>query len=104
MILVEGYKNLADYQVDRNLYQFIEQEVLPGLDIKVDEFFSKLLTIVSELTKENQDLLIQRDKLQSQIDKWHKNNTGSFDLQAYKIFLEDIGYLLPKPAPGRDLS
>ena len=99
MILVEGYKNLADYQVDRNLYQFIEQEVLPGLDIKVDEFFSKLLTIVSELTKENQDLLLQRDKLQSQIDKWHKNNTGSFDLQAYKIFLEDIGYLLPKPAP-----
>ena len=98
-MLVDEYQNIAGFQVNRSLYQFIEQEVSPGLNIKADEFFPKLLTIVSELAQQNQDLLLQRDKMQSQIDQWHQNNAGAFDLNTYKKLLQDIGYLLPKPAP-----
>ncbi len=98
-MLVDEYQNVAGFQVNRSLYQFIEQEVLPGLDIEVDDFFPKLLSIFSELTQQNQALLLQRDQLQSKIDQWHQDNTGVFDLDAYQQFLQDIGYLLPKPAP-----
>ena len=98
-MLVNEYQSVAGFQVNRSLYQFIEQEVLPGLNIEVDDFFPKLLSIFSELTQQNQALLLQRDQLQSKIDQWHRDNTGAFDLDAYQQFLQDIGYLLPKPAP-----
>lgn len=98
-MLEDGYQNISGFQVNRSLYQFIEQEVSPGLNIKADEFFPKLLTIVSELAQQNQDLLLQRDKMQSQIDQWHQESIGAFDLNTYKKLLQDIGYLLPKPAP-----
>lgn len=98
-MLVNEYRSVAGFQVNRSLYQFIEQEVLPGLNIEVDDFFPKLLSLFSELTQQNQALLLQRDQLQSKIDQWHQDNTGVFDLNAYQQFLQDIGYLLPKPAP-----
>ncbi|WPE16217.1 malate synthase G [Candidatus Thioglobus autotrophicus] len=98
-MLVNEYQSVAGFQVNRSLYQFIGQEVLPGLNIEVDDFFPKLLSIFSELTQQNQALLLQRDQLQSKIDQWHQDNAGAFDLDAYQQFLQDIGYLLPKPAP-----
>ncbi len=98
-MLVDGYQNIAGFQVSRSLYQFVEQEVLPGLDIKADEFFPKLLTIIAELSQQNQELLLQRDQMQSQIDQWHQENAGVFDVEAYQQFLQDIGYLVPKPEP-----
>ncbi|MCH9746360.1 MAG: malate synthase G, partial [Proteobacteria bacterium] len=98
-MLVDGYQNIAGFQVSRSLYQFVEQEVLPGLDIKADEFFPKLLTIIAELSQQNQELLLQRDQMQSQIDQWHQENAGVFDVEVYQQFLQDIGYLVPKPEP-----
>ena len=98
-MLVDGYLNIAGFQVNRSLYQFVEREVLPGLDIKTGEFFPKLLTIIAELSQQNQDLLLRRDQMQSQIDQWHQDNAGAFNLEAYQQFLQDIGYLVPKPAP-----
>lgn len=98
-MLVDGYQNIAGFQVNRSLYQFVEREVLPGLDIKTGEFFPKLLTIIAELSQQNQDLLLRRDQMQSQIDQWHQDNAEVFDLEAYQQFLQDIGYLVPKPAP-----
>jgi len=38
--------------------------------------------------------LAKRDDIQAKIDEWHRNNT--FELQAYKAFLTEIGYLLPE--------
>lgn len=102
-MLEDGYQNISGFQVNRSLYQFIEQEVSPGLNIKADEFFPKLLTIVSELAQQNQDLLLQRDKMQSQIDQWHQESIGAFDLNTYKKLLQDIGYLLPKPADRKSV-
>ncbi len=50
----------------------------------------------------NQDLLLRRDELQAQIDKWHRQrviesaDTEDFK-QAYQQFLTEIGYLEPEP-------
>ena len=38
--------------------------------------------------------MAKRDDIQAKIDEWHRNNT--FELQAYKAFLTEIGYLLPE--------
>ena len=47
----------------------------------------------------NRMLLAKRDELQAKIDAWHRERRGrTYDLQAYKLFLEDIGYLLPTGA------
>ncbi len=46
------------------------------------------------LALKNKALLAKRDDIQAKIDEWHRNNT--FELQAYKAFLTEIGYLLPE--------
>jgi malate synthase len=48
---------------------------------------------VQDLLPRNQQLLEQRDAIQSQIDSWHKSKTGETQLD----FLRRIGYLQPSP-------
>lgn len=81
------------------LYDFINNEALPGTDIDPDTFWSGVDKIVADLTPKNQDLLARRDDLQAQIDKWHRARViGGFEAGDYKQFLTDIGYLEPEPA------
>ena len=80
------------------LYDFINNEALPGTDIDPDTFWSGVDKIVADLTPKNQDLLARRDALQAQIDKWHRARViGGFEADDYKQFLTDIGYLEPEP-------
>lgn len=80
------------------LYDFINNEALPGTDIDPDTFWSGVDKVVADLTPKNQDLLRRRDDLQAQIDKWHRARViGGFEPADYKQFLEDIGYLDPEP-------
>lgn len=80
------------------LYDFINNEALPGTDIDPDTFWSGVDKVVADLTPKNQDLLRRRDDLQAQIDKWHRARViGGFEPADYKQFLEDIGYLEPEP-------
>ncbi len=93
-----NYKTLEKFKIHQALYQFIADEVCPGLEIKTDDFFTLLVQILGELEGENQALLNKRNHLQAQIDQWHKDNPVH-NPQKYKQFLQEIGYLLPKPAP-----
>ncbi len=82
--------------IDKRLYEFIVNEVIPGTDVEADAFFAGFSKIVHELAPKNRSLLARRDDLQAQIDAWYRKNGAPSDLGAYENFLRDIGYLLPE--------
>jgi malate synthase len=83
-------------QVAEILHKLVADELLPGSGIAVDHFWSSLEKIVVDLAPRNRELLARRDELQAQIDQWHRDNPGS-DEATYRVFLEEVGYLLPEP-------
>ncbi|WP_199609490.1 malate synthase G [Flocculibacter collagenilyticus] len=91
-----SYTSVGQLQVANTLYQFMEQEALPGLGISSDDFWQKFADIAMRLTPINHALLEKREKLQQQIDQWHKDHQADFNLAQYKQFLLDINYLLPE--------
>ncbi|MHA6325760.1 malate synthase G [Roseivivax sp. CAU 1753] len=94
--MVERVERLG-LQVDRILCDFIETEALPGSGIEAEDFWSGLGALIEEMTPVNRDLLQTREKLQSQIDAWHRARANQpHDHEAYKAFLSEIGYLLPE--------
>lgn len=85
-------------QVATELYQFINDQALPGTGLDPNAFWSGVDTLIHDLAPINRDLLAKRDALQEKIDAYHKGHAGQpHDAGAYKAFLEDIGYLLPEP-------
>ncbi|MFM0054682.1 malate synthase G [Paraburkholderia phytofirmans] len=86
-------------QVAANLDQFVETEALPGTGIDSAAFWSGFDALVHELAPRNRALLAERDRLQTELDNWHRANPGPVrDLRAYRAFLEGIGYIVPVPA------
>ncbi|WP_251864272.1 malate synthase G [Achromobacter sp. Marseille-Q4962] len=85
-------------QVAANLAQFIEQEALPGSGLDADAFWQGFAALVHDLAPRNRALLAERDRLQAELDAWHRAHPGPIaDAAAYRQFLESIGYLLPQP-------
>ena len=91
---MESYTNIGEYQVAESYYTFINADILPELDIDKDIFWTGLSDILNDLIPVNQELLLQRENLQSKIDQWHLANPGSFSPEIYKQMLIDIGYLV----------
>ncbi|OGB07024.1 MAG: malate synthase G [Burkholderiales bacterium RIFCSPLOWO2_12_FULL_64_33] len=86
-------------QVATSLYRFVEDKVLPGTGVDAAAFWKGFDAIVSDLAPRNIALLAERDRLQTELDTWHKANPGPIkDMVAYRSFLEKIGYLVPQPA------
>ncbi len=89
----------GNLRVARVLYDFVNNEALPGTDIDPDSFWAGVDKVVTDLTPKNQELLRRRDELQAQIDKWHRQRViEPLDIEAYHKFLTEIGYLQPEPA------
>ncbi|MEO6152775.1 MAG: malate synthase G [Croceibacterium sp.] len=87
-------------KVDTALADFIETEVLAPLERDVPAFWAGLAELLQRFAPRNLALLDKRDELQRQIDLWHAERRGKpHDPEAYRAFLEQIGYLLPEPAP-----
>ncbi|WP_191112495.1 malate synthase G [Acinetobacter lwoffii] len=80
--------------IAKELYDFIENEALPGSGLDSEIYWKNFEQVVVDLSPKNKALLAKRDDIQAKIDEWHRNNT--FELQAYKAFLTEIGYLLPE--------
>ncbi|WP_435994820.1 malate synthase G [Brevundimonas sp. LjRoot202] len=90
----------AGLQVADDLAAFIETEVLPGLDLDADAFWTAAAGVFARFAPENRRLLAVRDALQARIDAWHADRRGQpHDPVATTAFLRDIGYLAPEPAP-----
>ena len=86
-------------QVASNLHKFIESNVLPGTGVTAADFWKGFEAIVCDLAPKNIALLAERDRLQLELDGWHKANPGPIgDMKAYRAFLTKIGYLVPPPA------
>ncbi len=86
-------------QVAEVLQTFIDDEVLPGTGVSSATFWAGFDAIVRDLAPQNAALLVERDRLQTEIDAWHRAHPGPItEMAAYRGFLERIGYLLPQPA------
>jgi len=89
-------------QVAANLCKFIETKVLPATGLTPAKFWKGFDAIVADLAPQNIALLAERDRLQTELDTWHKANPGPIqDMPAYRTFLEKIGYLVEAPKKAR---
>ncbi|MAQ97716.1 MAG: malate synthase G [Gammaproteobacteria bacterium] len=79
------------------LEEFVESEVLPGLNITPAYFWTSFENILDKFYDHNTYLLNKRDLLQNQIDEWHiQRKDSGFELDEYRNFLTKIGYLYPR--------
>ncbi|MEJ6388301.1 malate synthase G [Gymnodinialimonas ulvae] len=84
-------------QVATELAEFIETRALPGTGTEADAFWASFSELLHDLAPKNAALLDKRTGLQSQIDDWHiARRVQPHDPDAYKAFLEEIGYLVPE--------
>ncbi len=86
-------------QVAKVLFDFVNNEAIPGTGLDVAGFWQGAEQLINELAPKNKALLAKRDDLQAKIDAWHQSHAGqAHDASAYRAFLEEIGYLLPEVA------
>jgi len=82
-------------QIDQKLLKFINEEILKELNIDEDHFWNGFSTILNDLGKINNKLINKRKIIQLKINDWFKQHKGSkFDLNTYKKFLIEIGYIV----------
>ena len=94
-----AYVEKSGLKVDNLLVDFIEKRALPGTAIDAGQFWSGFSALIRDYSPRNRELLALRDRLQQQIDEWHrKNGPVASDPAGYEAFLRDIGYLVPEPA------
>ncbi|MET3678936.1 MULTISPECIES: malate synthase G [Pseudomonas] len=86
-------------QIAPTLQRFIEDEALPGTGIEARTFWQGFSTLVHDLAPQNRALLAERERLQAELDNWHRQHPGPIrDMAAYQHFLQGIGYLVEPPA------
>ena len=82
-------------KISTTLFNFINDEVIPGTNVKPDDFWLKFSKTVHELAPINKELLEKRETIQKKIDDWHKSNNGKeFNKTDYVSFLKSIEYLI----------
>ncbi len=94
--------NLIDkygLKVNSNLLEFINKEAIPGTDLNPEDFWEKFSKVTHELAPINKKLVEKREKIQKEIDEWHKINKGKeFIKKDYINFLKSIDYLIDEGA------
>ncbi len=96
---MSDYIEKSGLKVDRLLVDFVEKEAIPGTAATAVQFWSGLAGLVRDFAPKNRELLAIRDRIQTQIDDWHKaNGPVGADPAKYQSFLKEIGYLVAEPA------
>jgi len=90
----EQYIKIENLSVSKVLFDFINNELLKGLNIKKNKFWNGFSAAANELTPKNKKLLETREKIQKSIDTFHlERKNKKLNLKVYKKFLKKIGYL-----------
>ncbi|MCS6853199.1 MAG: malate synthase G [Elioraea sp.] len=91
---------LGGLSVARELAAFVAEEAIPGTGLATEAFWRGFAALLAELAPRNAALLAERDRLQGEIDAWHRARRGRpHDPHTYEAFLRAIGYLVPPPPP-----
>lgn len=90
---MEKYVDVNGLKVASVLHEFIEKEALPETGVESVNFWIGFSGIVEDLVPKNKQLLETRQELQNKLNQWHRENESPIDLEKYKGFLEEIGYL-----------
>lgn len=92
------YLEASGLNIAEELYAFVRDEALPGTGISEEEFWSGAAHVIGQFSPQVDQLLGTRDKLQQQIDEFHRSGGGTpTDPEAYEDFLRSIGYLVEEP-------
>ena len=84
-----------ELKIDSKIFEFINEEVLPGTSIKSEDFWNKFEKIVHELSPINKGLIKKRDLIQIKIDEWHlRNKVKDLNKTEYINFLKSISYIV----------
>ena len=90
----KNYHNVNNLKISEELLSFVNKELLKDLDISSEKFWEGFDNAVHDLAPQNKELIQIRENLQKKIDDWHINNKGNeIEIEQYKKFLKDIGYL-----------
>ena len=90
----EKYNKLNNLQVSEKLLNFVNDELLKNTNVSSENFWLGLEKTLDDLAPKNKELIKLRENLQEKIDDWHIKNKGKeFNLDEYKKFLFEIGYL-----------
>ena len=82
-------------KINSLLFEFINNEVIPGTNINTEDFWNNFEKVVHELAPINKTLIEKREKIQRQIDNWHKKNNGKeFNKKEYINYLKSISYIV----------
>jgi len=82
-------------KINTKLLDFVNNEIIPGTNIKSEEFWTSFGKIVHELAPFNKKLIQKREDIQKKIDDWHIKNKGKdLDKKEYLNFLKSISYIV----------
>ena len=93
-LMSTNYQNVNNLKISKDLLTFINNELLENTNITAEKFWLGFDKAIHELAPKNKELLQIRENLQKKIDDWHIKNKGTkVEINQYKKFLKEIGYL-----------
>ena len=85
----------GNLKINSALFEFINNEVIPGTDINPENFWLKFDESVHFFAPINKKLLIKREQIQKKVDEWHKSKKGeTLKKDEYINFLKSIDYIV----------
>ena len=92
--MAKKYISRGQLSIASKLFDFVNNELLPGTGITKGNFWLGLDKCAHELSTKNKNLLELREILQKKIDIWHRDKKGKkINNKKYISFLKEIGYL-----------
>ena len=72
----KNYQSINNLKVSDELLNFVNNELLKGIDISPKTFWQGFDKAVHDLAPKNNELIKIREDLQRKIDEWHIKNKG----------------------------